>query len=208
MKLVQKHWLKGTQEFEIVDDAVNVKVKSRLGEEAYTVVLTILNPEPVETKAAVEFHSRVRCSALLSFFKDKPSANELNAFVSYLSQRATQEYNAFAGMKSTAENPNLPGNVYDEPPEFDDIEPAPVSSRSKNVDVNKIADAITLLKTNLDTDSLQTLLTALESVQKDPANEAMFTELVTAFNALGPEQGAVLTYAPYIGFLLSDDPYY
>ena len=35
----------------------------------------------------------------------------------------------------------------------------------------------------------------------------MAARLVQAFDELGPGQGAVLTYAPYIGVLLSDDPF-
>mgnify|MGYP001550140873 CR=1 FL=1 len=59
-KLLQKHIFKGTQEFEIVDDVVNVRMKPRLRkEETLTVMLTVLNPEPLINKSLLEFTSRV-----------------------------------------------------------------------------------------------------------------------------------------------------
>ena len=36
---------------------------------------------------------------------------------------------------------------------------------------------------------------------------APLDRLAQAFDDLGPRQGAVLTYAPYVGLLLSDDPF-
>ena len=76
MKLVQKQFLKGSRDFEIVDDAVNVRIRTPFKEEKITVVLTVLNPEPVVNKPFLEFHSRVKCGPLLSLLLDKPSTEE------------------------------------------------------------------------------------------------------------------------------------
>ena len=97
-KLIQKHLLKGTHEFEIVDDAVNIRIKTPLRLETLTVMLMVLKPEPVENGNYLEFHSRVKPDALISLRKDNPSAKEFTAFVELLKQRALAEYNAFLGI--------------------------------------------------------------------------------------------------------------
>ena len=120
MKLVQKQFLKGSREFEIVDDTVSVRIRTPFKEEKMTVVLTVLNPEPVVNKPFLEFHSRVKCGPLLSLVLDKPDTETFNAFVNELKQRAREEYNAFAGLKAGSRPERLAGNVYEEPPNFDE----------------------------------------------------------------------------------------
>jgi len=207
MKLVQKQLLKGTREFEIVDDVINVRYKTPFKEEKLTVMLTILNPEPVVNKPFLDFHSRVKCDPLLSLLINKPSAEEFDAFVNELKQRARQEYNAFAGLKTGSMPEGLNGNVYEEPPEFEE----PGKNRSgiivKPVRINDIDQSINMLNQYLGNEEIKALLTVLEALKKDPENEVRFDQLAKAFDDLGPRQGAVLTYAPYIGILLSDDPF-
>ena len=208
MKLVQKHFLKGSREFEIVDDAVNVRIKTPFKEEKLTVMLTILNPEPVVNEPLLEFHSRVKCGPLLSLLLDKPNTEEFNAFVNELKRRAREEYNAFAGLKAGGAKPErLPGNVYEEPPEFDEPAKNRPGKTGKPLSVESLDGAIQMLNQHLDAAEIKPLLTALEALKQDPENEACFDQLVKAFDDLGPRQGAVLTYAPYVSILLSDDPF-
>ena len=129
MKLVQKIFLKGSSEFELSDDMIIVSRKKLLKEEKATVMLSILNPEPVVNNDLLEFHSRVKCDPLLSLLIDKPNAREFNIFVNELKFRARQAYNSFAGLKSGATPEGLDTNVYDEPPEFDT--PGAVRKKSK-----------------------------------------------------------------------------
>lgn len=98
MKLIQKQLLKGTQEYELLDDEVRVRIKTPLKSKELSVPLAILNPEPEITGSRLEFHSRVKCGALLSFYINKPNAKEFNAFVDALKEKALKEYNAFAGI--------------------------------------------------------------------------------------------------------------
>jgi hypothetical protein len=207
MKLVQKHLLKGTREFEIVDDAINVRIKTPFKEEKVAVVLTILNPEPVVNKPFLEFHSRVKCGPLFSLLINKPNAEEFNAFVNELKRRARQEYNAFAGLKAGPVPEGLAGNVYDEPPEFEESGKNRIGKNAKPVSVANVDNAMQMLEKHLDAEEIKPLLTALEALKEDPENESYFGQLVKAFDDLGPRQGAVLTYAPYISILLSDNPF-
>jgi hypothetical protein len=55
MKLTQKAFLKGTREFEIIDDAIYVRIKGLLKEEKLTIGLSTLNPEAVVNGSALEF---------------------------------------------------------------------------------------------------------------------------------------------------------
>ena len=207
MKLVQKQFLKGSREFEITDDVVNVRIKSRLKEKELTVDLSILNPEPVVNVPFLEFHSRVKCSPLLSLLIDKPNSQEFNAFVDELKQRARQEYKAFAGLRAGSLPAGMAANVFEEPPEFDEPGPNRIEKMVKPVSVESIDSSIQMLEQYLDAEEIRPLLTALEALKAEPENESLFAHLVTAFDDLGPRQGAVLTYAPYIGILLSDDPF-
>jgi len=204
MKLVQKQFLKGSREFELDDDLINFRIKTAFKEEKLTVDLSILNPEPVVNKPFLEFHSRVKCGPLFALLIDKPNAREFNAFVDELKQRARQEYNAFAGFSSATAADRLPGNVYDEPPEFG--EPDKNRARTKVIPL-RVDETIEMLQQHLDGAEIDALVTALEALKAEPDNEASFNQLLKAFDDLGPRQGAVLTYAPYVSLLLSDDPF-
>lgn len=198
MKLVQKRFFRGRSEFEIVDDAVNVRIKSPLQEENLTMPLAVLNPEPVVSGDFLEFHGRVKGHhPLLSLMLDKPNANEFNSFVDELKRRAREEYQRFAGLKggprkAEPANADAAKNAYRRP--------------AKPVDSERVDDAIRLLQQYLDGEEIETLLAALRALKSQPEDQANFARLIQAFDDLGPQQGAVLTYAPYIGVLLSDDP--
>ncbi len=98
MKLVQKHLLKGTQEFELRDDEVRVRIKTPFKVKELSVPLAILNPEPVVDKSQLHFHSRVKCGPMFSLYLNKPNAKAFNAFVDAVKEKASREYNAFAGL--------------------------------------------------------------------------------------------------------------
>ena len=155
----------------------------------------------------LEFHSRVKCSPLLSLLIDKPNSQEFNAFVDVLKQRARQEYNAFAGLKAGSLPAGMAANVFEDPPEFDEPGPNRIEKMVKPVSVESIDSSIQMLEQYLDAEEIKPLLTALEALKTEPENESLFAQLVTAFDNLGPRQGAVLTYAPYVSILLSDDPF-
>ncbi|MDC1287797.1 hypothetical protein N8198_07920 [Gammaproteobacteria bacterium] len=204
IKLVQKQFLKGSREFELDDEVINFRIKKGLKEEKLTVDLSILNPEPVVNEPFLEFHSRIKCGPMFSLLIDKPNAQEYNAFVDALKQRARQQYNSFAGLKSGSHPEGLNGNVYEEPPEFG--EPDNNRPRTKVIPV-RVDETIQMLQLHLDGDEIEALVTALEALKSAPEDEASFAQLLKAFDDLGPRQGAVLTYAPYVSLLLSDDPF-
>ena len=206
-KLAQKHLFKGTREFEIIDDTVNVRIKSPFGkEETLTVMLTVLNPEPVIGKSLLEFTSRVNNEPLLSLHLAKPNPEEFNAFVNLLKQKAQEEFNAFAGLKSGTPSA-LDRNVYEEPPEFDTPDIEHIARKKRHITTEGIENAIHMLSEHVGKEKIGPFLSALETLREDPLNESHLSRMIEEFEALGPSQGAVLTYAPYIGLLLSDDPF-
>lgn len=207
MKLVQKHLFKGTREFEIADDLMHVRVKTPFREEKLTVVLSILNPEPVTNGPWLEFHSRVKGDPLVSMYPNKPDAASFERFVEALKQRAREEYSAFTGIRTSSRPEGLAANSYDEPPEFGEAKKPGLDKAGKAVNVASIDVSIRMLREHLGIDEIEPLLEALEALKSDPENESRFDQLVSAFENLNTRQGAVLTYAPYIGVLLSDDPF-
>lgn len=207
MKLVQKRVLKGVREFELADDAVYVRIKSLLKERYVTVGLSMLDPEPIVNGSELEFHGRARRGPLLSLFLNKPNAEEFNAFVDALKERALTEGAASAGVGGVspeAGRPDAPGwNVYEEPPDFEESDRTGEAGSFPTVNGEKLDDDITLLKTYLDEGDIKPLIDALEALKAEPQSEAAFQKVVDAYNNPGINQGAVLTYAPYLKVLVS-----
>ncbi len=205
-KLVQKQFFRVRQEFEIIDDYVNVLIKTPFqDDEAIKVMLTVLNPEPVIKNSRLEFNSRVNGEALISLLLEKPNTTIFNDFVATLKSLALEEFNSFAGLKSAEKVANLAGNAYQEPPEFDTQKTSDLSNIKKNSDHKKIGYAIKMLEEQLDSNEIGDFLSALEELKTDPQNELCLRNVINAFNASGSKQGAILTYAPYISVLLTDD---
>jgi len=102
LKLIQKHILYGRREFELRDDIVKIKISSLLDENKdFEVELAMINPEPIISKSRLEFHSRVKCRPLLSLYLNKPNKKEFDSFVDAIKEKAKNEFNAFAGIKTS-----------------------------------------------------------------------------------------------------------
>ncbi|MGD2116825.1 MAG: hypothetical protein PVG66_00555 [Chromatiales bacterium] len=99
MKLIQRHLFKGTQEFELLDEVLRVRINTPMKKKQTEITLATLNPEPIVNGSRLEFYGRVKCSPLFSLYRDKPNAAEFNTFVDALKERALKEFNAFAGIK-------------------------------------------------------------------------------------------------------------
>jgi len=200
MKLVQKHPFKGTREFEIVEDVINVRVKSLLREEKITVGLTTLDPDPVINKSCLEFNSRATGAPLLSLFLNRPDAEAFNAFVDVLRLHAQGQQGGYADPDAAAHPAGFTGNVYEEPPAF---EQSASDKKRPSVNAARVDEDIRMLEQYVDAEEIKPLLVALEALKAEPQSEAAYSQMVNAFNELGLVQGAVLTYAPYITVLLS-----
>jgi hypothetical protein len=82
-----------------------------------------------------------------------------------------------------------------------------IKNRGQPVKVADIDIALRMLKTYMNAQDINQLLSALETLKIDTQNEAYQTQVINAFNGLGNLQGAVLTYAPYLNIFVSDDPF-
>jgi len=203
--LIQKKLFKATHEYEIDDDQIIIRIKSRTKNETITVLLAVLEPEPVITKTHLEFVSRVNGEPLVSLLLSKPNVQEFNEFVNTLKKMALDEYNIYTGFNVSSE----PAPAIDdglEPPEFGDHSTADII-KGKKVSIPGLENSITMLETYVDNDEVKPLITTLQALIHAPTDHSKLVAVAHAFNELGASQGAVLTYAPYISIMLSDDPF-
>ena len=192
----------------MVDDYVNVRIKAPFKtEEKLTVMLTVLNPEPVISESFLHFNSRVNGEPLLSLYLGKPNTEAFNGFVNALKQKALEEFNAFAGLQSVSQPAAEQMNASAAPPEFDESDQAQLTKNRDHIKPERIDETIQLLKQNLELKDIEPLVQALEALKEDTESESRLVQVLHAFNELGPYQGAVLTYAPYVSVLLYDDPF-
>ncbi len=75
------------------------------------------------------------------------------------------------------------------------------------LEASSVDASISMLETHLDPAQIAPLVAVLRELAKAPEDAALLARLSHAFAGLGVLQGAVLTYAPAIGALLSDDPF-
>lgn len=82
-----------------------------------------------------------------------------------------------------------------------------MSDSTKDVDPKSIENSIRMLKRHLGEEQIKPLLVVLEALANDPGDETLVAQLSDVFGGLGILQGAVLTYAPCIAIILSDNPF-
>lgn len=73
----------------------------------------------------------------------------------------------------------------------------------KVVNTSRIDESIEMLQQYLDVAEIAPLLEVLRAKAAEPDDEAWLGRLAEVVDGLGGLQGAVLTYAPYIGILLA-----
>lgn len=173
--LVQKHPLKGSREFKLVGDELQYTIQSPLKTESLSVVLCVLDPEPVISGSTLAFVSQVNREPLVELFLDRPDKETFNQFVATLRQRISEE----------------------------DFSRLRVSDKGVTVDADRVSESIEMLRTYVNPAEIEKLLAALEALKAKPDELECLVNVADAFNELGFVQGQVITYAPYISFLLS-----
>lgn len=175
--LLQKHPIKGTREFRLVGDELEYTIQSPLKKESLSVVLSVLDSEPVISGSMLAFVSQVNREPLVELFLNKPDKETFDQFVSTLQQRISEE----------------------------DFGRLRVRDKGVAVIPERVSESIEMLQTYVNPDEIASLLTALEELKAKPDDVQCLVNVADAFNALGFVQGQVITYAPYINFLLSGD---
>ncbi len=174
-KIVQEHPDLGSREFELVDDAIEYRIKSEFANEELSVVLSVLNPEPVVDGPMMYFLSEVNREALIKLFVDLPDAETFAKFVAMVQQRISEE--SFG--KLNADN------------------------RKSAITQEQVDTTIRMLESNLDSTNIEALLSALRQLSDAPDSRENLQRVVQAFDGLGVQQGPVLAYAPFFNTLLS-----
>lgn len=173
--LLQKHPIKGTREFKLVGDELEYTIKSPLKSESLSVVLSVLDPEPVISGSMLAFVSQVNREPLVELFLNRPDKDSFDQFVRTMRRRIHEE----------------------------DFSRLRVRDKGVPVDVDRLNESIDMLQTYVTTGEIAELLSALMELTAKPDDLECLGKVADAFNELGFEQAQVITYAPYINFLLS-----
>ncbi|MBD3671617.1 MAG: hypothetical protein HUJ29_12680 [Gammaproteobacteria bacterium] len=206
-RLVQKPLFKGTREFEIIEDSLTVHQKSLLSSEKLTIGLSAIHPDPDVQGEELLFYGRGKSEPLFRLYMNQPNNQSFTDFVEIL-RREVLEASAHSlpigNRDDVSALPEAPGwNVYEEPPAFADEEAAEDKVEFQPVNPERLQGDIVMLNTYLDDNEIQPLLHAIEALIAQPDEEAALQRVADAYNDLGPYQGAVLTYAPYLKVILS-----
>ena len=73
------------------------------------------------------------------------------------------------------------------------------------ISVSRLDIDIQMLEEYVSEAEVKPLLTAMTALAQDPKNDALYEQMKQAYDALGIAQGAVLTYAPYLKIMFSDE---
>ena len=112
----------------------------------------------------------------------------MRAFVTELKQRAQQEYNAFAGLRTGDMPEGMAANVFEEPPDFDEPGKNRAEKKPKTVRIADIDTSIQMLEQYLDDEEIERLFEvtrrSLQEWTERLRDEfgARFPEKITAFH--------------------------
>lgn len=198
--LIQKNFLKSTREYHLTDDSVTVRIKGVFKDDRLTISLSTLDPKPIILDSELIFQSTAEEGYNLPLYLDKPNSIEFNAFVDNLKQKILSA----SGTAAAPSHPEaLDGNVFEEPPAFDNDEP--ISTTFEPIKPERLSEDLEMLKKYMpDDDNVNNFFAAVEKLIAEPDNEQAFKEMLAAYNTLGINQGAILNYSPYLKILLSD----
>ena len=76
---------------------------------------------------------------------------------------------------------------------------------TNNIDAEKVDTSIKMINKYIEDSSITPFVAILEALKNDPGDTSLLVDLKDELNSLGFLQGAVLTYAPYIGVLLTGE---
>jgi hypothetical protein len=82
-----------------------------------------------------------------------------------------------------------------------------MTESNHSINASSIEESISMLKQYVASEELAPLFGVLRELSEKPDDSALLATLAEVVDNLGILQGAVLTYAPAIAGLLSDDPF-
>ena len=80
-----------------------------------------------------------------------------------------------------------------------------MNDMNQKIDIAGIDDSIRMLKENVNDTEIEPLIAILEKIKLEPLNEDHLVTLTAVMGGLGISLGAVITYAPYVNYLVSKD---
>lgn len=173
--LIQKHPTKGRREFDLNEDDVQYSIQSPLQSESLTVVLSILDPEPVISGSTLCFISVVNKEPLVEFFLNIPDKARFDQFIAAMQSRIIQaDFSRFHDR-----------------------------DKMVAVDSGRLDETISMLQAYVAASEIESLMAALMKLKQEPDHLKCLNDVAQAFNELGFVKGQVVTYAPYIPYLLS-----
>ncbi len=174
--LVQKHPIKGTREFRLVDDEIQYTIQSPFKtESSLSVVLYVLDSEPVRSGSTLSFISKVNKEPLVELFLDKPDKVTFDQFVKNLRLKIIEN----------------------------DLGRFRVGDKTKDIDIVRLNESIEMLQKYVDPTEIELFLSTLLELKTKPDDVKYQNKVAEAFNKLGFAQAQVITYAPYINFMFS-----
>lgn len=172
-KLVQKHPIKGTREFQLVEDEIQYTIQSPFKSDSLSVLFDVLEPEPVKSGSTLSFISKVNKEPLVELFLDKPNKEVFDQFVKNIRLKIIE--NSFGRFR--------------------------VGDKGVDIDIVRLNESIEMLQKNVDPTEIKLFLSALIELKTKPDDVKCQNNVADAFNELGFAQSQVIIYAPYLNFL-------
>lgn len=178
-KLVQKDPIKGSREFQIVDDEIQYTIQSPFKTDSLSVLFDVLDAEPVISGSTLSFISKVNQEPLVELFLDEPDKKTFDQFVKSIRTKIIE--NDFGRFR--------------------------VGGKGVDVDIVRLNESIEMLQKNVDLtlepSEIKLFLSALAELKTNPSDIKCQNNVAEAFNELGFAQSQVIIHAPYINFMFS-----